>query len=215
VDGWRARGAGLLTCEDLSTRGWRHRLGDPGSSAAVVSGRVVPVEEITGVLTRRPSILEEELGHITPDDRPYVAAEMNAFLVSWLSSLRCTVLNRPTPLCLSGPNWRPEQWIHAAASIGIAVRPRHRQVPASLDHPTDIPPEDDFVDVTVVGTRCLGTADERLKEGARRLAAAAGVGLLGVRFGLSSSGTYFHAASSWPDTSAPAAVDALRDYFSA
>jgi hypothetical protein len=33
---------------------------------------------------------------------------MKVFLLSWLSQLNCLVLNRPTPLCLSGSSWRPE-----------------------------------------------------------------------------------------------------------
>jgi hypothetical protein len=48
---------------------------------------------------------------------------MKAFLLSWLSQLNCLVLNRPTPLCLSGPSWRPEQWTYAAAQLGIPVQP--------------------------------------------------------------------------------------------
>jgi hypothetical protein len=42
---------------------------------------------------------------------------MKAFLLSWLSQLNCLVFNRPTPLCLSGPSWRPEQWTYAAAQL--------------------------------------------------------------------------------------------------
>ena len=40
---------------------------------------------------------------------------MMAFLASWLNGLPSPVFNRPTPVCLMGPNWRQEQWVHAAA----------------------------------------------------------------------------------------------------
>ena len=40
----------------------------------------------------------------------------NMDLLSWLSQLNCPVVNRPTPLCLSGPNRRPEQWTYGRPS---------------------------------------------------------------------------------------------------
>jgi len=101
--------------------GWRQSLGGVDGDAAVVEGKRVPQKEITGVLTRLPCVFEQELVDITPDDRRYVAAEMTAFLLFWLSRLKCPVLNRPTPTCLSGPYWRREKWIHVAARVGIPV----------------------------------------------------------------------------------------------
>ena len=56
-----------------------------------------------------------------------VAAEAMAFLASWLYGLTSPVLNRPTPVCLMGPNWRQEQWVHAAAQIGIPIHPIYRR----------------------------------------------------------------------------------------
>ena len=132
VDCWAKQGAKLLTCDDLSVVGWRHSLRGVGGdssplldSTAVVDGQVVGVEEISGVLIRLPYVFEQELLHIVPDDRAYVAAEMQAFLISWLSRLKCPVLNRPTPSYLLGANWRPQQWVYAAAQVGIPVRPVH------------------------------------------------------------------------------------------
>lgn len=100
VDEWAAHDAALLSCEDFSTAGWRHRLGDRRASRAVVSGAVVPESDIHGVLVRRQWILDLELAHIEESDREYVAAEMNAFLVSWLTNLACPVLiGQAPPLC--------------------------------------------------------------------------------------------------------------------
>jgi hypothetical protein len=99
VDRWANQEARLLTCEDLSIVGWQHSVSGKGGetpslpdSAAVVDGQVVAVEEISGVLTRLPCVFEQELLHIVPDDRAYIASEMNAFLISWLSELEmsCT-----------------------------------------------------------------------------------------------------------------------------
>jgi hypothetical protein len=114
----------VLTCKDLSTGGWRHYLNLNSSlnSISVIGGKEIPTRNIEGVLTRLTYITHHELPHITLKDREYVASEMMAFLVCWLSFLRCPVLNRPsTPICLCGPNWMQEQWIHAASKVGIPV----------------------------------------------------------------------------------------------
>ena len=94
--------ASLLTCQDLSVRGWRYGPGGV-ADAAVLGGRLTRAGEIEGVLTRLPRVDQSELGHIVPGDRGYVAEEMTAFLAAWLSDLRCPVLNRPTATCLLGP----------------------------------------------------------------------------------------------------------------
>ena len=73
------------------------------------------------MLTRVPAVFEDELTDIMFSDRSYVAAEMTAFLLFWLSRLRCPVLNEPTATCLAGRYWRREQWIDQAARAGIAV----------------------------------------------------------------------------------------------
>ncbi len=212
ADRWAAHGAALLTCEDLSTAGWCHPVGVAGRSTAVVGGRVVAAEEITGVLTRRPYVVEQELGHIVPADRAYVAWEMTAFLLSWLSSLECPILNRPTPSGLSGPNWWPEQWAYAAARFGLPVRPVRRRVVGQHDAPaaTDPPP----LTVTVVGERCIGPVDPALAAQARRFARAVGVDLLAVHFSGPEPGAEFIGANLWPDVSEPEIASATFEYLS-
>lgn len=220
VDRWTKQEARLLTCEDLSVVGWRHSLRGVGGdspplldSTAVVDGQVVGVEEISGVLTRLPYIFEQELLQIVPDDRSYVAAEMNAFLISWLSGLKCPVLNRPTPTYLLGPNWRPQQWLYAAAQLGIPVHPMRRYIALSGDvcpKPPEMPP----VTVTVVGDRIFGSVDQALATQARRLADAAKVDLLAIHFSGSESGADFLGADLWPDISSPDVADAILEYLS-
>ena len=161
VHRWGGHGAHLLSCEDLSLPGWCHYLGDLSASTAVIGGRIVGIERITAVLTLLPCVTADQLIHIVPGDRLYVAAEMTAFLVSWLSELPCPVLNRPSAGCLMGPNWGLPQWVHAAAQAGIPVHPLHRRVALSAD------PAPEFTEVTpttvtVIGGRCLGEADSTL-----------------------------------------------------
>src|SRR5439155_2268431 len=174
---WGSHGVALLTCSDLSLAGWRHAPNNVQMSQAVIAGQLVPAEKITGVFTRLPCVYEQELGHIAPADRAYVAAEMTAFLTAWLSALPCPVLNRPTPTCLSGLNWRPEQWDHAAADLGIPVRTVRREVaqPAGVLPRTPGRPQ---ATVTIVGHRWFGAVHDTLTAYARRLAVRAGVKLL-------------------------------------
>src|SRR5208337_4871033 len=115
---WAAHNVRVLTSQDLSVVGWQQRLSVMDGCVAVVERELVPQKEITGVLTRLPCVVEEQLLDIVPEDRPYVAAEMTAFLLFWLSSLKCPVLNRPTPTCLSGPYWHREKWVRVAAAAG-------------------------------------------------------------------------------------------------
>jgi hypothetical protein len=167
VAAWAAAGAALISAEDLSREGWAFRLGDPRSGSAVVAGRRVLVGELRAVIIRRPAMVAEELTWIDPADRAYLAAEMNAFLVAWLTALPCPVVNRPTPRSLAGPAWGPLHWAAAAARAGVRWT-------AGEDGPTH--------DVVVCGERCFGAASPGEEAAARALARAAGVELLGARF---------------------------------
>ena len=140
------------TPADPSTSGWRYSAGKPDEGAAVLAGQIVPVSTITGVLTRLPAIHADMLPHIHAADRDYVASEMTAFLIAFLSSLPCRLLNRPTAGSLLGPAWRPEQWTRTAAKAGIPVRPIHRSVRLSA---LSTPGSEIAAEVTVIGDRIL------------------------------------------------------------
>lgn len=207
---WAAEGVALLTPRELSVSGWRHHLGSPSDSTAVIDGRPVPVEELAGVLTRLWCVGIQDLSHIVPADREYVSIEMSAFLTSWLSSLKCPVLNRPTATCLAGPSWLPEEWTHRAARLGIPVRPIERRSALGMEQPT--PAAEERVRVTVVGARCLGAADETLRLHARRLAEHAGTGMLDVFFDGDDACARFVGASLWPDIGSPDIADAILEH---
>ena len=178
---WKNYDASLLTCDDLSVAGWRHFLNDEAASFAVVNGQVVEVNNIHAVLIRWPGVFSRELIQIAPHDRDYVASEMMAFLVSWLTNLSCPVINKPTPVNLTGPAWRLEQWTYAAAQLGIPVKPARRHVAREVS--TETPTEAATATVTVVGDRCFGNVEPVLLDQSRQLARAAGVSLLEVGFG--------------------------------
>lgn len=192
---WGPRCAALLTAEDLCKPGWTLPLPGTEAGASVIGGKIVPASDINGVLTLRPRIFPQELQSIRAADRPYVAAELNAFLQVWLTVQTCPVLNRPTASCLAGPNWRPEQWTYAAAAIGIPVRTHRRSVPANGDAIED----ESGIEIVAVGGRLFGCDDATLKAQTLQLARKAGVELLSARF--SRKNGCFLSAHAWPDLS--------------
>jgi hypothetical protein len=206
---WAAQDAAVLTCSDLSTAGWHDPLADAGAGAAVIAGRRVGAGAIRAVLVRLPWVSEAELAHVVAEDRPYVAAEMSAFLVSWLSRLRCPVVNRPSPVGLNGPSWRPERWLHLAGRLGIPVRASRRQVVLGAEEPTSY--EGGTATVTVVGDRSFGAEDGTLRELALRLATAAGMDLLDVHFAGPDAGAPLVGVNPLPDLSAPEVADAALE----
>lgn len=209
---WATYNVRLMTSQDLSTAGWRQGLSAGDGWTAVVKGALVPQEEIAGVLTRRACIFPEELADITPDDRPYIASEMTAFLLFWLSRLKCPVLNRPTPAWLSGPYWRHESWVRAATQAGIPVQPVHRRAALHGSCPTE---ETDQcrATVTVVGQSVFGDADKVLQSQARRLADLAAVDLVSFRFSGPESGACFVSADVFPDLTDERVAGAVLEYF--
>jgi hypothetical protein len=220
---WGEPNVAVLTAQDLSVAGWRQHLNGMDGGTAVVDRKLVPQKEIAGVLTLMPCVYEQELVEIAPEDRSYVATEMTAFLLFWLSRLQfqCPVLNRPTPTCLSGPHWRREQWVHAAAQAGIPVQPARRHAAphapaehAPAEHGSAAQEETiaDSTTVTVVGKRFFGEAEPDLQRQARHLADLAGVELLAVRFSGPEHGARFLSADSFPNLSDDKLADAVLEH---
>lgn len=195
---WKNYDASLLTCDDLSVAGWRHSLNDEATNFAVINGQVIGVDEIDAVLIRWPGVFARELIQIAPHDRDYVASEMMAFLVSWFSSLSCPVINKPTPVNLTGPAWRLEQWTYAAAQLGIPVKPARRHVARDIDTESAAP-ESVAATVTVVGDRCFGNVDSLLLKQSRQLARVAGVTLLKTGFSGPEAGAFLGGVDLLPD----------------
>jgi hypothetical protein len=208
---WSGEDVALLTPEGLSVSGWRHYPGTPEASASTLDGREVGEGDITGVLSRLWGVGEFDLPHIVPEDRAYVGMEMSAFITSWLYGLPCPVLNRPTPACPTGLNWREEEWTHRAARLGIPVRPVQRRL--ALDAEPETPSNAETkTAVTVVGRRRLGAAHESLKAHALKLAAASGTDLMDVYFSGEGADAFFLGVGLWPDVSVPEVADAILEH---
>ena len=222
VQRWRADGeeAALLTCADLSRPGWRYVAGAaPGH--AVIDGQMIATREIRAVITRIPAVGEAELAHVHEEDRRYAVAEMQAFLLAWLMSLKCPVLNRPSPSNLAGPLWSSAQWVQRARRLALAARPvkQHAVYTPGAASATEcrVAANATFVDVVgdrafLVGGRSPGADEAPLAEAAIALARDAGVEMLRVYFEPSSDQTpVFLEASIWIDIAAETVAEALLD----
>ena len=88
-----------------------------------IDGNELSVKDIKGVITLIPSIMPQELIHIEKKDRNYVCSEMNAFLIYFLSELKCIKVNEPSCNCLSGFNYDMVYWSYLAESLSIPVFP--------------------------------------------------------------------------------------------
>ncbi len=187
---------------DLSVAGWRHHVGGAGEEWAVASGELLRVAAIDGVVTRLPVVRVQDLPHIAAEDREYVAIEMNAFLVSWLTRLRCPVLNQAAAMSLMGPNRSRERWLWLAANAGL-----------KLASPLYLVPGDDSplatASVTVVTDRWFGAVAPELGAQALCLAKRAGVDLLTVQFDTTDRDASFVCAELTIDVSSDEVADAL------
>jgi hypothetical protein len=211
---WKDRGARLMIPADLSRAGWSCASRDPANSQCVIEGVGHDASEIRGVLVRSPAVIASDLPHIAPSDRSYVASEMTAFLVYWLSALRCPVLNRPTPRSLYGPGWYPEHWMHYAARAGLRVKPMNRSIKlTSIDHPSWPAHSEPFTELTVVGRAAFGNASPDLAENARALASAAGVDLVKFRFDGAAADACFLQADLCPTLDDERVEQAVLGYF--
>jgi hypothetical protein len=203
---WADRPARLLSPRDLSRPGWRHHVGGRGEEWGVIDGELVRAADLRGAIVRLPVVREQDLPHVVPEDREYVAAEMNAFLLSWLTSLRCPVLNRATATSLMGPNLSHERWLMLAARAGVSIAGARVQG-ADVERPRVAGV------VTVVGDRWVGDAAPSLGNAAVRVARAAGVALCTVRFDGADEGASFVDAELFTELADSRIADALLAYF--
>jgi len=207
---WERHGARILHAGDLSQSGWCFC---PGSErwTGVAGGEPVGSDSaLTGVLNCVPEITCDQLLHIAPQDRAYVAREMTAFLLSWQSELTCPVVNRPTPQSLMGPNWSREEWIVTAARLGVRVRTTTRATHGDLGKSSG-----DSLGrahcVIVAGNRILG-GTAQLQDWARSLGRAAAVQFAAFCFSPTDE-PEFLAATLRPDLANPQTADALLEVF--
>ena len=197
VEAWSAEDAVLISARDLCTCGWKFHATCADGGTFVAGGVRRQVAHLRGAIVRRPAVAAEELPWIADDDRHYVAAEINAFLVAWLSALRCPVLNRPTATALCGPAWSQTAWHLEAARAGV-----------KWSSGGDFAALDEMV---YCAGLCHGATRPARKRAAARLSAMSGAQLLGVRF----SGDAVAAVTLQPALTDPGARDIVLAHFRA
>jgi hypothetical protein len=209
----------VLGWRDLSTPGWRYYADpDDGDDVAVLAGGPIPNTAISAVVTRCSSVPPDELSHIVPADRGYVAAEMTATLLAWLARLRCPVINPASATSLRGLRWHPERWTMLATSLGLRALPLVRRAVPGLvpSHPTMVaPPGFEQHSVTVVGPRVIDPAshsrepEPELADDTRAIARAARLTLLRVHWAVRDAEHWFLGADVDVDVGAPPVAHAL------
>jgi len=206
VEEWQDKSAILLTVNHLCNKGWRAYLGnDHCYSEISIANRKICEGEIKGVMTRLPYVFEDELYNIVNKDRSYISSEITAFLFYWLTSLKCKVINTPTPLCLIGPNWTYEQWIIAASSIGIPV------ISSSQGQLSNKPV--DLHTITVVGEKTFGESPEVCHRYAVKLAEYTKLRLFDAKFIFREESYHFCGVNLLPDIKQKEVINLLYEYF--
>ena len=98
-----------------------HRLDTRGSDFRfeISGGETFAAAALSGVVNRILTFPVDHLAAAAPGEREYAAGELHAFLLGWLASLACPVLNRPAADCLAGPCHSEVVARHFAAVAGL------------------------------------------------------------------------------------------------
>lgn len=118
----------LLTPETLSSINfWEHRVGNTGARTSFRSaGYGISDQTLKGVLNRLTGPPQTIFSQVAPGDRDYGLQELNAFYMSWLSSLSCPVFNPSTPQGLAGRWFHVSELLLLAHQAGLTT-PEYRQ----------------------------------------------------------------------------------------
>ena len=198
---WRraGRNAAVVTPADLSRPGWRLRCGHPAESSAALAGCVLAGPDIEGIVSALAVVSPYELAHIAGSDRDYVAQEMSAFLLAWMTELACPVIDRPTALSLAGCGRSRYEWAAIAHREEIGADPLW---------------SGETTGVTVVDGRATGhSSDSPLAAAAVTIAAAAGRSLVTLRFAEAAASPTVVGADARPEVGDDRAADALLAWF--
>ncbi len=183
---------------------WEHRLGADGISFRIrlANNLIITEANTRGVLNRLTYIDAQLFAVQDHTERLYATQEMTALFMSWLTALRCPVLNRPVAQGLSGSWGHPSEWTMLAAAAGLPTY-AYRQ---TASHPA---PEQANGDTAGVPVQTVFVVEGRvvsqglcvppaIVEACCRLAAHVRVNLLGIELALDHAWT-FVGATPQPD----------------
>ena len=78
---------------------------------------------VQGMINRIRAVPTAHLHAADAAERDYAASELHAFLLGWLASFDCPMLNPPAPELLAGPSHSRLSALHFAAIAGLGCRP--------------------------------------------------------------------------------------------
>lgn len=167
-------------------------------------GRQVRSQDVCGVLNRISFIPSGSLLLIHPSDRHYVTHELQAFFLSWLHALPGPVLNRPTPLGLSGQLRHASEWVWLASQAGLpnwGYRQTSHDPPLQWTAHLRLAPGIPVTTLVVAGGVVTGPpAPAYIQAGCRRLSQLSDTALLGVDFAVGPDDVWtFAGVSTCPD----------------
>jgi hypothetical protein len=173
------RGFEVVTVEQVVfSRRIVHRLSNAGESSSIrlVDGRVLRSEAVAGLVNRIRYLPTQHFGAADPDERLYATAELSAFMLAWVNSVRGRVLNPARPLSLGGMFDRT-MMRHAAAIAGLPAEAWR----ASSDSPSESERLSPTHTTIVLDGRLFGPLVPRqLQDACCRLAVLLGIPLLQV-----------------------------------
>jgi hypothetical protein len=179
-----------LSMHSLTTaRAFTHCIGADGTDTHLVlrDGARVACGDIDVVFNRLRSVEVPQFLRASNGDREYAASEVFALLVSWLTSLRCPVINPASATTLSGVSRHHFEWCRLASDAGLPAPVVHvtssprRFPPAGLtriDNETGLANAPGWfaprltgrsATALVIGDAIIGDLPSRLLPGVRRL----------------------------------------------
>ncbi len=84
--------------------------------------KTLRMSAVQGVINRIRTVPTAHLSAAEAAERDYAASELHAFLLGWLASFDCAMLNAPAPESLWGPSHSRLSALHFAAVAGLSCR---------------------------------------------------------------------------------------------
>jgi hypothetical protein len=197
----------MLTTEMLSSavpgKPGISRTGDP-IAFTLANGCTVSFSDRTvrGVLNRVVATPEHRLSSLADADQDHAHPEMSAFCLSWLSSLSCPVLNRPTPQGFAGRYFQISEWPVLARQAGLVTTDdRQRRSDLCEIHEPITRSQERLARVIVFQNQIFGSLlPGAIRTGCCKLAKLSGAPLLGIDFQASAEDMWmFLKATPMPD----------------
>jgi hypothetical protein len=115
----------IITPEELVLApSWAHVIDEAGVRTRIhlANGEVIGDPQPVAVFNRLRFAAAIQFDGAATADREYATMELHALLLSWLASLPCPVVNRPSPRGLGGDDRTTLEWLRIASRAGLPVR---------------------------------------------------------------------------------------------